>query len=64
MPKEQTLVDYLVEVGPFSKTFTDASIARRLIVEERVEVNGEIITDPSFRLPFGEGFVIHVNRNS
>jgi ribosomal protein S4 len=63
MAKEQTLVDYLVEVGPFSKTPVDEHIARRLIVEERVEVNGKIIADPAFRLPFGEGFIIHVNRN-
>lgn len=60
MSKEQTLVDYMVDTAKATKRVMDTSMARRLIVEERVKVNGEVVTDPSFRLPFDTGFIVHV----
>lgn len=58
MSKEQSLVDYLVDVSRFSIKPLDTSMARRMIVEGEVKVNGEVVTDPAFRLPFDEGFFI------
>jgi predicted rRNA methylase YqxC with S4 and FtsJ domains len=61
MSNEQTLVDYLVDT---SKTPLDTSMARRLIVEGRVKLNGEVVTDPAFRLPFDDGFILQVDKGS
>jgi hypothetical protein len=58
MPKDQTLVDYIVDTAQHSKTPIDTSIARRMIVEGRVRVNGDTITDPAFRLTSDQGFIV------
>jgi hypothetical protein len=59
MTKKQSLVEYLAD-GSSTEFKRDTSIARRAIVEGLVKVNGEVITDPSFWLPFEEGFVVEV----
>lgn len=60
MSKEQTLVDYIVDTAKETKRVMDSSMARRLIVEERVKVDGEVVADPAFRLPFESGFVVQI----
>jgi len=60
MSEEKTLVDYMVDVAQETKRVMDTSMARRLIVEGRVKVNGEVVTDPAFRLPFADGFIVQV----
>lgn len=62
MTKNQTLVDYLAD-GSSTEFKCDTSLARRAIVEGFVKFNGEIITDPAFRLPFETGFVVEVSKN-
>lgn len=59
MAKEQALVDYIAEM-PYSEI--DTSLARRLIVEGRVKVNGEVVTDPAYRCSFTDGFIIDIDR--
>lgn len=59
MSKNQSLVEYISEM-PYSEI--DASLARRLIVEGRVKVNGEVVEDPAFRLPFDDGFFVDIDR--
>lgn len=62
MAKEQSLVDHLAD-GSLTQFGRDTSMARRAIVEGRVKVDGAVITDPSFRLPFEKGFIIEVATN-
>ena len=59
MTKNQTLVDYLAD-GHTKEFKCDTSMARRAIVEGRIRVNGDVVTDPAFRLPFEEGFVVEI----
>lgn len=62
MAKEQSLVDYLAD-GSSIQFKRDTSMARRAIVEGLVKVDGKVVTDPSFRLPFEDGFVIEVAKH-
>jgi ribosomal protein S4 len=62
MTKNQALVDYLAD-GSSTQFKHDTSTARRAIVEGRIKVDGEVVTDPSFRLPFETGFVVEVAKN-